>query len=67
MDKIYITDQLKNCHRLTKFELEQLCHEALNEIKSLRAEIDKLNHEMNVVTKSRTMCSANYQVLKGKK
>ena len=55
MDKIHITDQLKNCHRLTKFELEQLCHEALNEIKSLRAEIDKLNHEMNE------------QVLKGKK
>lgn len=47
MDKIDITDQLRNCHRLTKFELEQLCHEALNEIRSLRAEIDKLNLEMN--------------------
>jgi hypothetical protein len=43
MDKIDITDRLKNCRRNTKFELEQLCMEALQEIIELRKLLKKEN------------------------
>lgn len=55
MDKVHITDQLRNCRLYSKFELEQICHEALHYIQVLETKVNpetrKFDSEMNAKIK----------------